>query len=78
MQGWKLVVTGHSLGAGCASLIAMKLRPRFPGRPALHPSPITHPDCPWSCLVVVLSLLKAPTHMILSCQEDFFVQQYLL
>jgi hypothetical protein len=27
---WRLVVTGHSLGAGVASLIALKLKPRFP------------------------------------------------
>ncbi len=30
MQGWRLVLTGHSLGACCA-LLALKLRPRFPG-----------------------------------------------
>jgi len=35
-QGWDLVLTGHSLGAGAAALIALKLRSRFPGaaRPA--------------------------------------------
>lgn len=27
---WRLVVTGHSLGAGVAALVALKLRPRHP------------------------------------------------
>lgn len=31
VQGWDLVLTGHSLGAGAAALIALKLRSRFPG-----------------------------------------------
>ena len=30
-QGWKLVVTGHSLGAGVAALLSLKLRNSFPG-----------------------------------------------
>ncbi|KAK9827307.1 hypothetical protein WJX81_002709 [Elliptochloris bilobata] len=30
-RGWRLVVTGHSLGAGAAALIAMRLHGRFPG-----------------------------------------------
>jgi len=30
-RGWRLVVTGHSLGAGAAALIAMRLHSRFPG-----------------------------------------------
>ncbi|KAL0048262.1 hypothetical protein WJX82_011336 [Trebouxia sp. C0006] len=29
-EGWKLVITGHSLGAGAAALIALKLKDRFP------------------------------------------------
>ncbi|KAK9821582.1 hypothetical protein WJX81_008445 [Elliptochloris bilobata] len=29
-KGWDLVLTGHSLGAGAAALIALKLRSRFP------------------------------------------------
>ncbi|KAK9823352.1 hypothetical protein WJX72_002122 [[Myrmecia] bisecta] len=29
-KGWKLVVTGHSLGAGAAALITLRLRDRFP------------------------------------------------
>ena len=29
LQGWQLVLTGHSLGAGVAALLALKLRPRF-------------------------------------------------
>ena len=33
LQGWKLVLTGHSLGAGVAALLALKLRPRFPTVP---------------------------------------------
>ena len=32
-RGWRLVVTGHSLGAGAAALIAMRLHGRFPGAP---------------------------------------------
>ena len=32
-RGWRLVVTGHSLGAGAAALIAMRLHSRFPGAP---------------------------------------------
>lgn len=30
-RGWSIVVTGHSLGAGAAALIAMRLHARFPG-----------------------------------------------
>ena len=30
-QGWKLVVTGHSLGAGVAALLSLKLQHVFPG-----------------------------------------------
>lgn len=30
-QGYRLVVTGHSLGAGAAALISLKLRDRFEG-----------------------------------------------
>ena len=33
-KGWRLVVTGHSLGAGAAALIAMHLYGRFPSAPA--------------------------------------------
>ncbi|KAK9829311.1 hypothetical protein WJX72_005111 [[Myrmecia] bisecta] len=29
VKGWKLVLTGHSLGAGTAALVALKLRARF-------------------------------------------------
>ena len=32
-KGWRLVVTGHSLGAGAAALIAMHLYGRFPSAP---------------------------------------------
>jgi len=38
LKGWQLVVTGHSLGAGAAALIALKLYGRFPGDS--HPSRI--------------------------------------
>jgi len=34
LKGWQLVITGHSLGAGAAALIALKLYGRFPGHPA--------------------------------------------
>ncbi|KAK9811146.1 hypothetical protein WJX73_006499 [Symbiochloris irregularis] len=30
-KGWKLVVTGHSLGAGAASLLTLQLKDRYPG-----------------------------------------------
>jgi sn1-specific diacylglycerol lipase len=30
-KGWRLVVTGHSLGAGTAALLALILKPRVPG-----------------------------------------------
>ena len=30
-SGWKLVITGHSLGAGASALIALKLSGRFKG-----------------------------------------------
>jgi sn1-specific diacylglycerol lipase len=29
LQGWKVVVTGHSLGAAVATLLGMQLRERF-------------------------------------------------
>ncbi len=32
-KGYKLVVTGHSLGAGAAALISLKLRDNFEGGP---------------------------------------------
>ena len=38
-RGWRLVVTGHSLGAGAAALIAMRLHARFPG--ACPPPPMS-------------------------------------
>ena len=30
-QGWKLVITGHSLGAGVAALLALRLKNSFRG-----------------------------------------------
>ena len=30
-RGYQLILTGHSLGAGAATLLAMLLRPQFPG-----------------------------------------------
>lgn len=35
-QGWRLVITGHSLGAGAATLLTLKLRDRFKGAHLLH------------------------------------------
>ena len=34
-RGWRLVVTGHSLGAGAAALIALHLYGRFQSAPSL-------------------------------------------
>ena len=34
-KGWQLVITGHSLGAGAAALIALKLYGRFRGTLAI-------------------------------------------
>ena len=31
-KDYQLVITGHSLGAGTASLIGLKLKDRFPGK----------------------------------------------
>ena len=37
-RNWRLVLTGHSLGAGAAALIALHLRGRFSSEPpALTP-----------------------------------------
>lgn len=41
-KGWRLVVTGHSLGAGCASLLALALKQRSPSLRAWCFSP---PGC---------------------------------
>ena len=35
-KNYQLVITGHSLGAGTAALVGLKLKARFPGRPLLH------------------------------------------
>lgn len=34
LQDWKLIVTGHSLGAGAAALLTLQLKDRYPGQ---HP-----------------------------------------
>ena len=34
-QGWRLIVTGHSLGAGAAALLTLALKDRFPSAPSL-------------------------------------------
>lgn len=41
-KGYRLVITGHSLGAGAAALISLKLRDRFEGArpPARPPAPL--------------------------------------
>jgi len=41
-KGWRLVITGHSLGAGCASLLALALKQRSPSLRAWCFSP---PGC---------------------------------
>lgn len=36
-EGYQLVITGHSLGAGTAALLGLRLKERFPGNfPMLH------------------------------------------
>lgn len=37
LRGWKMVVTGHSLGAAVATLLGMQLRERFAGEPRRSP-----------------------------------------
>lgn len=37
LRGWKVVVTGHSLGAAVATLLGMQLRERFAGEPRRSP-----------------------------------------
>jgi acetyl esterase/lipase len=52
MQGYILVVTGHSLGAGAAALISLKLRDSFQGEHAADQpvSPMTTLiNCPLMC-----------------------------
>eukprot|EP00891_Asterochloris_glomerata_P004182 jgi/Astpho2/4182/Aster-x1205 len=39
-RGYGLVVTGHSLGAGTAALISLKLKERFPGKSARMAVPV--------------------------------------
>lgn len=46
-RNWRLVLTGHSLGAGAAALIALHLSGRFPSEPPLK---ILNPCCERSCL----------------------------
>ena len=42
---YQLVITGHSLGAGTAALVGLKLKARFPGQtPYLFTMPMTY-DC---------------------------------
>ena len=41
-RGYGLVVTGHSLGAGTAALISLKLKERFPGKSACTAAPASH------------------------------------
>ena len=31
-EGWQFIVQGHSLGAGAAALVSLKLREHYPGR----------------------------------------------
>ena len=45
LEGWKLVMTGHSLGAGVAALISLKLRPAFPGGTLHAAHPRWQSDC---------------------------------
>lgn len=44
-QGWRLVITGHSLGAGAATLLALKLRDNFKGDPIASSSPDSTAVC---------------------------------
>lgn len=47
VQGWRLVLTGHSLGAGVAALIALKLLPDLPGQ--LFPAARSLVSCRCAC-----------------------------
>ncbi len=44
-SGWRLVVTGHSLGAGAAALLALLLRPSYPNVQCWAFSPPGGPAC---------------------------------
>ena len=46
LQGWKLVVTGHSLGAGVAALLSLRLRSSFPGKTAIRLRRDLYPHAP--------------------------------
>jgi len=55
-QGYQLVITGHSLGAGVASVLALLLRPEYPRLICYAYSP---PGCICRLAVRVLVLLCA-------------------
>ncbi len=60
-QGYRLVVTGHSLGAGAAALISLKLRDRFEGETLQLRSP---------CVCATYATTVLPTLCLLSVAPD--------
>ena len=59
VQGWQLVLTGHSLGAGTAALMSLKLKERFPSEAASPCTVAAFPGGPAVRLVHMLRLLQA-------------------
>ena len=63
-QDYKLVITGHSLGAGVASILAVLLRPQFPDLVCYAFSP---PGCIFRC--VVSDICSRPQFPDLTCRS---------
>ena len=66
MQGWSLVITGHSLGAGVAALMALKLKDRFPGvtpHPCLYLA-VSHTHSGKECSHHVMACFMGPRFLV--------------